>query len=333
MRMYLAGGLSGNLQPYFDKKYAGLQTDRQIDRQTDRHYADYLVTTTSQERENCSTINQSINQSMRLYLAGTNSRPYVITDNANIPCRRERQEPNTPRERESSIQGVFILESFYACRKNPNFPKLLPLMGDFLLDSGAFTFMQGTHKEAINWDRYIEEYAEFINRYNVQKFFELDIDLVVGLNEVERLRKRLEQLTGKQPIPVWHKGRGKDYFIGMAGDYPYVAIGGIVSKEIPINLYEKMFPWFIRTAHEKGAKIHGLGYTRLEGLKYYHFDSVDSTTWLHGNRGGCLFKFNPHNGNIDRVKTPAGKRLVSTEVAKYNFNEWVKFQTYAEKRL
>lgn len=263
------------------------------------------------------TADLTLSQTMRIYLAGENGKSRILRE----------------RERESSIQGVFILESFYACRKNPNFPKLLPLMGDFLLDSGAFTFMQGTHKEAINWDRYIEEYAEFINRYNVQKFFELDIDSVVGLNEVERLRKRLEQLTGKQPIPVWHKGRGKDYFIGMAGDYPYVAIGGIVSKEIPINLYEKMFPWFIRTAHEKGAKIHGLGYTRSEGLKYYHFDSVDSTAWLYGNRGGYLYKFNPHNGNFDKIKTPTGKRLVSTEAAKYNFNEWVKFQTYAEKRL
>lgn len=227
--------------------------------------------------------------------------------------------------------GVKILESFYYCRENDWIPKLLPRLGDFLLDSGAFTFMQGTAHA--DWDAYTEEYAAWINRHKIEKFFELDIDSVVGLREVERLRKKLERLTNRQPIPVWHKSRGLDYFQRACQEYGYVAIGGIVTQEIPRTKYEKAFPYFINTAHKAGAKIHGLGYTSLDGIKRYHFDSVDSTAWLYGNRGGYLYKFNPSKGGFDKISAPPGRRLASQDAAKWNFTEWIKFQRYAEKYL
>ena len=119
----------------------------------------------------------------------------------------------------------------------------------------------------------------------------------------------------------------------MCKEYPYVALGGIVTQEVPRQTYEKAFPWFIKTAHEYGAKIHGLGYTSLEGLHKYHFDSVDSTAWLYGNRGGYLYKFNPRTGLIDKIDAPKGMRLKSQESAMHNFKEWIKFQEYAEKHL
>lgn len=229
-------------------------------------------------------------------------------------------------------QGIKILESFYACEKNKYIPELLPYISDFLLDSGAFTFIRGTHKEAIDWEEYTERYASWINKYDIKKFFELDIDPIVGLQEVERLRKRLEGLTNKQPIPVWHKNRGKEYFIKMCEEYSYVAIGGIVNKEIDRELYERLFPWFIDTAHKNGAKIHGLGYTALANLKKFHFDSVDSTAWLYGNRSGNIYIFNPQTGLMEQ-HSREGRRLKSQEAAKNNFLEWVKFQNYAERNL
>lgn len=227
--------------------------------------------------------------------------------------------------------GQKILESFFYARDNQTIQRLIPYLGGFLLDSGAFSFLQG--KTRTDWDKYTEDYADFINRFGIELFFELDIDSIIGINEVERLRAKLERLTGKQPIPVWHKGRGKDYFLGMVKDYPYVALGGIAIKEIPLNIFEKAFPWFINKAHENGAKIHGLGYTSITGIHKYHFDSVDSTAWLYGNRGGYLYKFNPRTGEMDKIDTPKGFRLKSQDAARWNFNEWVKFQKYAERYL
>lgn len=271
---------------------------------------------------------------MQVYLAGENGKWRIIKSewggyNGPLFSRRTSGE----KWHESHPEGgqYLVLESYYYCRTNNFIPVLIPRLKGFLLDSGAFTFMQG--KGVVNWDEYVEEYAAFVKKYDIKLFFELDIDSIVGLKEVERLRKKLETLTGRKPIPVWHVSRGKDYFIKMCKEYPYVALGGIVTQEVPRAVYEKAFPWFIKTAHEHGAKIHGLGYTSIEGLHKYHFDSVDSTAWLYGNRGGYLYKFNPRTGSIDKIDAPKGMRLKSSEAAMHNFNEWVKFQEYAEKHL
>ena len=232
----------------------------------------------------------------------------------------------------ADLTKINILESFYYLKNNEDFMKIIPHLGSFLLDSGAFTFLSGSHKGVVDWDKYVEDYASFINRHQIDRFFELDIDSVVGLSEVERLRKKLERLTNKKPIPVWHKNRGKDYFIEMCENYHYVAIGGIVTKEIPRVLYERAFPWFIQTAHDHGVKIHGLGYTTIANLKRYHFDSVDSTAWLYGNRGGYIYKFNPTTGLMEQY-SKEGARLKSRNGALNNFAEWVKFSEYAKNHL
>ena len=259
---------------------------------------------------------KDIEEAMKVYLAGSEPRMKYI-----FPTGEDR------------LKNINILESFYYLKKNPEFMKLVHSFGSFLLDSGAFTFMSGSHKGAIDWDKYVEEYAAFINRHDVKLFFELDIDSIVGIKQVERLRDKLEDLTGKKPIPVWHKSRGKEYFIRMCEDYPYVALGGIVTKEIPREVYEKGFPWFIKTAHEHGAKIHGLGYTAIANLKKYRFDSVDSTAWLYGNRGGYLYKFKPETGLIEQLRVDYKSRMKSRESAVHNFNEWVKFSQYADRYL
>lgn len=189
-----------------------------------------------------------------------------------------------------SWNDINILESYYYARKNPYVPTLISSAKNFLLDSGAFTFMQNTHVRT-DWDAYVEEYAAFIRKYNVQLFFELDIDSVVGLKEVERLRAKLETITGKKCIPVWHTNRGTDYFLKMCQEYQYVSIGGLVKKNGgTADVPDRYFPWFINTAHAHGVKIHGLGYTKIGGLKQYHFDSVDSTAWTYGNRGGVSYE-------------------------------------------
>lgn len=222
----------------------------------------------------------------------------------------------------------YILESFYYADETTE--KLIPFFGDFLLDSGAFTFMQSS-KTHVVWEDYIERYADFINRNNVEKYFELDIDSVVGYDKVLEYRKMLEKLTNKPVIPVWHKSRGIKSFTQMCDEYKYVAIGGIVSKEIKPDQYGA-FPGMIKEAHKRGAKIHGLGFTALEWLSKCPFDSVDSTAWTTGNRFGFIYQFN--GKTMIKHDVPKGKRLAdSRKVAEINYTEWIKFQKYAEKNL
>lgn len=228
---------------------------------------------------------------------------------------------------EDNVIDVAILESFFYADEWTE--TIIPKLRRFLLDSGAFTFFsQGKH---VDWDDYLTRYIHFIRKNQVERFFELDIDPLVGYKKVLEMRERLEGETGRKCIPVWHKSRGKAAFLEMCRDYDYVAIGGIVSGEIRQPDY-RYFPWFIQQAHQNGAKIHGLGFTNLRGVEQYHFDSVDSTAWTCGNRFGRLYHFNGRS--ISSRNAPKGKRFAdSNALAIHNFNEWVKFQRYAEKYL
>lgn len=234
---------------------------------------------------------------------------------------------NDPSKREL-LSGVYVLESFYYADKKTE--RCIPYYGDFLLDSGAFTFFSRGHNN-INWEKYVDAYADFINRNKVEHFFELDIDKLVGYEKVLKLRKRLEEKTGKKCIPVWHIFRGKDEFLKMCDEYKYVSIGGIVSKEITSDQYP-MFTWLINEAHKRGCKIHGLGFTNLEGIKKYKFDTVDSTAWTTGNRFGAIYKFD--GKTLIKYSKKPGQRLGNARKAlENNFKEWVKFQKYADIHL
>ena len=215
------------------------------------------------------------------------------------------------------------LASFYYIKDEA---ELIKKFNSFILDSGAFTYLNQS-KTSLNWDKYIEDYASFINKYDVLYFFELDIDPIVGLKEVERLRAKLEVLTNKKCIPVWHLSRGKDYWLDMVKKYDYVAIGGIVTREIPSSKYP-IFTWLLNEAKKEKCKVHGLGFTNLEGIKKYKFYSVDSTAWLSGNRFGAVYYFDGET--MKKQNKQIGQRVKTNKTAIHNFREWVKFCKYAE---
>lgn len=223
--------------------------------------------------------------------------------------------------------NIALLKSFYYRKKG--WESIIPKLKRFMLDSGAFTFfMSGKH---VNWVEYVERYVDFINRNHVERFFELDIDALVGHEKVQDLRNQLEKGTNRQCIPVWHKSRGLDEFLRLCDEYDYVALGGVVPKEITPREY-RYFPWFIKEAHKRGAKLHALGFTSMEGIRRYHFDSVDSSTWLAGNRFGYAYQFT--GTTLVKRMRPENTKIKDFKALQiHNFNEWVKLQRYAEKYL
>lgn len=225
----------------------------------------------------------------------------------------------------------YILESFYYIQDWQ-----LPYLNTrqlFLLDSGAFTFMNNSKNRNINWEEYIQKYAQFIVKNNVEHFFELDIDVIVGYEKVKEYRQLLETLTGKKCIPVWHKSRGIEEFKNMCKEYKYIAIGGIVTKEIPRSDY-KYLKVLIDIAHKNGCKIHGLGFTSVNLLNQYHFDSVDSTSWKSGGRFGTIYMYS--NKKMKAYKKPQNMRAKSAngwydKLELKNLFAWCQLQDYADK--
>lgn len=230
---------------------------------------------------------------------------------------------------EDVLQSMYNLESFYYIK--PWQYEMIHRSKMFLLDSGAFTFFSSGKK--VDWNDYIDRYSAFIKEHDVKYFFELDIDSLIGYENVKVLRKRLEEQTGRLCIPVWHKSRGIKEFLNMCEQYPYVAIGGIASKEIKPNQY-KAFPHMINEAHKRGSKVHGLGFTNVNKFKEIRFDSVDSTRWNCARFGRLEYFDGQTICTVD--KRAEGKRLVgqkNNDIIKLTFSEWIKFQKYAEANL
>lgn len=188
----------------------------------------------------------------------------------------------------------YILESFMDLRaktkSTEDYMKWCGKAKMFLLDSGAFTFLNKSKKsKTFNKESlatYIDDYIEFINKYDIKYFFELDIDNVVGYDNVLKIRAYIEEKTNKKCIPVWHVGRGLDEFVSMCDKYDYVAIGGIASKEIPKKYHDLLYK-LCDIAHDHKCKIHGLGYLSLAVLNDNKcpFDTCDGTGWQGHMRG------------------------------------------------
>lgn len=238
---------------------------------------------------------------MKLFLANTSSRKYL---------------------KKYFTKVLFILESYFYF-KEWQIP-LIHSSKDFLLDSGAFTFIKSTKTKTPDFDKYLKRYIDFINKYDVKHFFELDIDSVVGHDKVLEYRKKLEYETNKKCIPVWHKSRGKEEYYRLCENYDYIAIGGLAIKEIKKNEY-KFLNNLCTIANQRNCKIHALGFTP-KNLKDYNFYSCDSTTWTLGARlaSAQIFK-----NNYINLKSYPSRRLINyKELDKFNLYEWIKYQKY-----
>ena len=226
-----------------------------------------------------------------------------------------------------------ILESFFGLKsgnKRDFMNFIFNEIGNenFLLDSGAFSFMNSGKK--VVWDEYITKYIKFINKYDVKYFFELDIDSIVGYENVLKIRKRIENETSKKCIPVWHKSRGLQEWEKMCESYDFVAIGGLAIKHIKKNEY-KYLNELIKIAHKKKCKVHGLGFTPMDILQY-KFDTSDSTSWTMAARAGNIYKF--ENNRIKTLKRPVEFQNLKIDYKKameHSLKEWNKFINYVER--
>jgi len=235
------------------------------------------------------------------------------------------------------VNPKYFLETYYEIYKIKKDHILLEYIKEkpkdsFLLDSGAFTFM---NKKTIdlNLDDYIENYIRFIVDYKIKYYFELDIDEKMGLEKVEFIRKCLKKETKIDPIPVWHKTRGVEYWEEMISKYNYVAMGlsGIneTSKWARTNtlILKKM----CHMAKNKNCKVHGLGYTRLKDMHKIGFYSVDSTSWKTCNRFGKIYKWDDLNKCMLTFNKPKGTRLVElNKMVIHTLKQWKKMSEYLE---
>lgn len=222
----------------------------------------------------------------------------------------------------------YALWSFpYSARRKDN--HLIQPRENLIMDSGAFTFLNSQGTKGVNLDDYVVQYAEYLKTHSITQYIEMDVDSVTGYEKVKEYRRYLEKETNLPCIPVWHKSRGLDDFHEMIKDHEYVAIGGIVTREIKQRHYPYL-KTLISAAHERGVKIHGLGFTRTELLPRYKWDSVDSTSWVMSAVHGGVQIF---TGKKIEQMSKASCLGRWRPLRKYNLDSWIAFQDYADKYL
>lgn len=224
-----------------------------------------------------------------------------------------------------------IMQSFYTEKKNI----LSEVSDDIMIDSGAFSMLADKNKSKINIYKYADEYAEFLKKNNVKLYMELDLDSIISYENVLKIRNDLQKKTGVKPIPVWHKRLGIEEFKKMCKNYPYVAIGGLVTKEIK----KREFPHLrtlISMAHDYGVKIHGLGFTATKVMPLYKFDSVDSSSWLNGRRFSNTSIFTGKYVTFMHRRDFRGRNMYMKDlydIEAHDMYEWIKYQSYAKEYL
>lgn len=219
------------------------------------------------------------------------------------------------------------LDSFFYVRNKQQEAARIPHYKDYLLDSGAFTFMM-SKKVKVNIDLFTDEYIDFIKSNSVSHFFEMDVDSVLGYDKVKILRSRIEQKTGRPVIPVFHLDRGIDDWKSMCADYSYIAIG-MAGKDFAWGDWRKMMP-FVEYANSKGVKVHGLGITGMKSLERVPFYSVDSSSWTAANRYKTLHLFK--EGRIVSKDVTSMRIKNHLKLAEHQLKTWMSFSDYMNER-
>ena len=223
----------------------------------------------------------------------------------------------------------YVLESIYNGEKTCDYALQISSRKNFLLDSGAFSFMNGATVSKSEFEAYVDRYIYYIKSRDIPYFFEMDVDCIFGLNQVEKWRRKIELETNKQCIPVWHKSRGVEYWKNLCADYNYIAIGGFAIKDIKPTEYPIIQKLLIY-ANNKGVKVHGLGFTKKKILGQFPFYSVDSSTWITSVIRGSMIQLFNGKTLVDKSFDGQGNKLDLPKMEARNLVEWTKYQKYMD---
>lgn len=223
----------------------------------------------------------------------------------------------------------------------PSHIPVISKVGNFIIDSGIFSFLNGKDTSNIDWEEYSIKYADFVRTNNIKNYVEIDIDKQIGLQEVEKLRSKIEKRVGWKSMPVWHIDRGYDKWLQICRDYNYVCFGAFITDGLQKSKYS-IISKFLYDAKKLNCKVHGLGFTSTKWLKKLSFYSVDSSTYIGGARYGLTYTFDSKLCEI-RTENRKGKKIKREHLVQskgnvsnlnnYNFGEWMKYAMWANRNL
>lgn len=175
--------------------------------------------------------------------------------------------------------------------------QIIKITKPIFLDSGAFSVFTG--KQTIS----IEEYRDFLLKHKDRFCIYANLDVIGNADATQRNQEILEE-AGLNPLPTFHYGSSYSILREMAKKYDYIGLGGIVSLTLKKDLLKEYLGRCFGIIGTK-KRTHGWGCTNLEILKNYPFYSIDSTSWLSGQKY--------------RHKLKLGNMKLKTEINKYDY--------------
>lgn len=165
----------------------------------------------------------------------------------------------------------------------------------WLLDSGGFTYwakFKAQPERLMKVDEYRRRYFSYIDATwdRWARVTELDVD-PTGLATPDEVAEWREEMLERWPraniMPVWHPERGPEEWQVFCRDkrLKHLAIG---SGQKLWGMVRRM----IWEARLRNKTVHGFGMTKVRTvLPSVHYTTVDSTSWLMGQKYGTLFVF------------------------------------------
>ena len=231
---------------------------------------------------------------------------------------------------------VSLLASFLYLSRARDVQKVMGNCSTFMIDSGAHTvrtkaLTNSAQTDMKYWYDFVDRYGACVNMLKPDIYVELDIDRAIGYKNVKKLRKRLQKITQREPLVVWHRQLGFSELRNMCKKYKYIGIGGMGGAHPEIE--SKLVPLLTSYIRKQGCLSHGFGYTpNTRILRKSHFDSVDSSSWSANAIHGRITIFSGteirHN-----YANPYGLKWSTNGLRLINFLEWYKFQLWAANRL
>lgn len=223
---------------------------------------------------------------------------------------------------ENNVKMKYNLMSYFYIKGKCDLANFIKYNSEeILIDSGAHSFQKG---KKVDWLEYTKKYADFIKEFDEEKvigYFEMDVDNIIGYEEVLKLRKILESVTDKI-IPVWHKNRGIQDFKDMCEKYSgkIIAITGFKNEDIQDNQYLM----FLKYAKKHNCKVHCLGMTRKKILDKVPFDYVDSSSWKQQGIFGEI----TNKGKVTKEFSKIKREIVFLE----NYKAGIEMQKHYEEK-
>lgn len=188
---------------------------------------------------------------------------------------------------------------------------------NWFLDSGAFTyavkFAEGGVEGLPPMRQYLQRYFSYVEECGHRwcRITEPDMDIAgVPEDKVERWRNQmLDRWPTLNITPTWHRTRGVDEWYKYLEDKRIKTLAMGSGDFEDVGLSRRL----ILAAQSLGKPVHGFGLTRINTvLRHLPVDSVDSTSWVYGQKAGTIYIFRANKFFLLPQHKKAERRLYRT---------------------